>query len=185
MTIYIIRGKNHLLAGKRNFWTEQQLWKGLFLETYMDQNEKIPGSPNVIKLSLPWLTKDTFLLTISIEFQVERLWEIGISSTRGYCFNQHQNDLRVIYILAARRFLSPKWALTLYYFKMIFPCNFLALQLPQETETEFLLTISIGFQEDKWREWKKISTRGSISWFNTKFSKLHNKNCTADSQENY
>ena len=42
-----------MLVGKRNFWTEQQLWKGLFLETYMDQNEKIPGSPNVIKLSLP------------------------------------------------------------------------------------------------------------------------------------
>ena len=130
MTIYFIRGKNHLLAGKRNFWTEQQLWKGLFLETYMDQNEKIPGSPNVIKLSLPWLTKDTFLLTISIEFQVERLWEIGISSTRGYCFNQHQNDLRVIYILAARRFLSPKWALTLYNFTMIFPCNFLSPSTP-------------------------------------------------------
>ena len=116
-----------MLAGKRNFWTEQQLWKGLFLETYMDQNEKIPGSPNVIKLSLPWLTKDTFLLTISIEFQLR---EIGISSTRGYCFNRHQNDLRVIYILAARRFLSPKWALTLYNFKMIFSCNFFSPSTP-------------------------------------------------------
>ena len=59
-----------------------------------------------------------------------RLREIGISSTRGYCFNQHQNDLRVIYILAARRFLSPKWALTLYNFKIIFPYNFFSPSTP-------------------------------------------------------
>ena len=114
-----------------------------------------------------------------------RLREIGISSTRGYCFNQHQNDLRVIYILAARRFLSPKWALTLYNFKIIFPGNFFSPSTPIKDRNRISPYNINWFQEDKWREWKKISTRGSISWFNTKFSKLHNKNCTADSQENY
>ena len=161
MTVCIRRGKIICSLERETFGPNSNYaWKGLFLKTCMEQNGKIPGSPNVIKLSLPWLTKDTFLLTISIEFQVERLWEIGISSTRGYCFIQHQNDVRVIYVLAVRRFLSPKWALTLYNLKWSFYVIFLALQLPLETETELLLAISIGFQEDKWREWRKISIRG-------------------------
>ena len=54
MTVYIRRGKIIRSLEKETFGlNSNHAWKGLFLKAFMEQNGKIPGSPNVIKLSLP------------------------------------------------------------------------------------------------------------------------------------
>ena len=51
----------------------------------------------------------------------------------------------------------------------------------QVTKTEFLLTISIQNQADKWQQWRKNVDFGIINWSHTKFSKLTSWDC----RENY
>ena len=53
MTIYILYGGKIICSLEREtFGLNSNYGKVCFLR-HMDQNEKIPGSPNVIKLSLP------------------------------------------------------------------------------------------------------------------------------------
>ena len=52
------------------------------------------------------------------------------------------------------------------------------------TKTEFLLTISIQNQEDKWWEPGKVSNRGLLVDPIPNSQKWHEKNCIADSKEN-
>ena len=50
--------------------------------------------------------------------------------------------------------------------------NFFHPLTPMDDKTEFLLTVSVQYQPDRWWEYRKISILGIISWSNTKFSKL-------------
>ena len=53
------------------------------------------------------------------------------------------------------------------------------------TKTEFFLTISTQNQEDKWWEPRKLTIRGLLVDPIPNSKKLHQRNCIADSKENY
>ena len=98
-------------------------------------------------------------------------------STPEWC----KSDLHI----GSKKVFIPKVSSNLVQLKMIFLCNLFSPSTPirdrNRTSPYNINWISRG----QVTRMKKNINKGSISWFNTKFSKLLNKNCTSDSQENY
>ena len=61
----------------------------------------------------------------------------------------------------------------------------LALSLPSVTKTEFLITILIQYQGDKWWEYTKISIRWLQVDLTPNSPKEHQKNCITDRRKNF
>ena len=144
----------------------------------------------------PWIAKCHKAFTPVIDQGYLSLYDINRVSSREIIRNRNIINSGILFYstpewcksdlhIGSKKVFIPKVSSNLIQLKMIFLCNFFSPSTPirdrNRTSPYNINWISRG----QVTRMKKNINKGSISWFNTKFSKLSNKNCTSDSQEYY